>query len=742
MRFTRRAFPFQKQFDTKDCGPACLKMILDYYGVRETMARLREKCGMTRSGVSFRGLSEVAESHGFRTLAVKIGYDTTKDSVGLRDFPVPAIAFWQQQHFVVIYKVNKRFVWVADPGYGKVRVPRKEFEEGWLQDGGKGIVMGIEPTPEVGREKEPEESTGKKLGWKHLFQYVGFQKKLLTQLGLGVFFVVLLQAIFPFLSQSLIDVGVQQNNLGFVKLVLIAQLVLFVSQTVIQFIQAWILTLIGQFVSVSLISDFLAKMMRLPISFFDTKNIGDINRRIDDNMRVESFLTNSSISLVFSLLSFVIFSIIMAIFDLQIFMIFLAFSVAYIGWITLFLKKRRNLDYLAFQYSSKSQYRLIEMVYGMQEIKLQGSNRKRRWQWLELLAQQFRVKLRALTLRQTQEFGALFFFRIKDIIISFIAASAVISGDITLGVMVAIQYIVAQLNAPFEQFIQFIQTAQDAKISLDRMSEVTMLEDEEPAGRSLVRHLAEPGDLQLKQLSFRYAPQMADVLQNIDLVIPRGKVTAIVGASGSGKTTLLKLLMGFYPPGGGEIRVGNTPLNSISRSYWRSLCGTVMQDGYIFTDSIASNIAESSEVIDYDKLAHALQTANISDFVYSLPLSYNTEIGANGSGLSQGQKQRVLIARAVYKDPEYLFFDEATNALDAKNERIIMDNLENFYRDKTVVVVAHRLSTVMKADQIVVLHQGQIHEIGTHPELIQARGMYFELVRNQLDLESMNQQEG
>jgi ATP-binding cassette subfamily B protein len=734
MGLFRKRFPFQQQYDKKDCGPACLKMVLEYYGVRVRLQTLREKCGLTRFGTSLRGISEVAEEYGFRTLGMKLQYGSSEERIGLDKFPLPCIAFWQQHHFIVVYKVTRKYVWAADPGYARIRIPRKEFEASWVQDDGKGIVLGIEPTPDIRKTNETIEPRERPYTFRRLLSYLQFQKPLMAQLGLGVVLTLVIQTIFPFLSQSLIDVGVQDSNLGFVKLVLISQLILFLSQTSIQFIQAWILTLVGQFISVSLMSDFFAKVMRLPISFFDTKNIGDINRRIDDNIRVESFLTNSSINIVFSVLSFLVFSIILAIFDLEIFLVFLAFSVAYIGWISLFLKKRRNLDYLSFQYSSESQQTLIEMVYGMQEIKLQGSEQKRRWKWIELLAKQFRINLRALSLRQYQEFGALFFFRIKDIIISFIAASSVIEGDITLGVMVAVLYIVGQLNVPFEQFISFIQTAQDAQISLERLNEVASMDDEEPAGARLL-HDVPLGDIEIRDLNFQYAAQMPMVLQDINLSLPQGKVTAIVGASGSGKTTLLKLLLGFYHPTEGSIQVGGVPLNNIGKSHWRSMCGTVMQEGYIFTDTIAANIAESSSAIDFDRVRQALHTANLDDFVNSLPLSVNTDIGANGSGLSQGQKQRVLIARAVYKNPEFLLFDEATNALDAKNERIIMENLNRFFHGKTVLFVAHRLSTVKNADQIVVLDQGRCVEIGTHAELIERRGTYFELIRNQLELD-------
>ncbi|MFZ1526697.1 MAG: ATP-binding cassette domain-containing protein, partial [Saprospiraceae bacterium] len=518
-------------------------------------------------------------------------------------------------------------------------------------------------------------------------------------------------------------------------LILIAQLVLFVSQTFVQFIQSWIILQIGKRVNVSLISDFLIRLMRLPLGYFDSKNVGDLLQRIQDNNRVESFLTGSVLSIFFSFLSVVVFSGILLMYDVLIFGVFLFFTALYIAWVMVFMKRRADLDYLAFQQASDNQSTLFEMINGMQEIKLQGSERKRRWKWIDIQALLFRVQSKSLALRQYQDFGALFFNRLKDILITFIAARAVINGQITLGTLFAIQYIVGQLNAPFDQFIAFIRSAQDARISLTRMAEVTDVTPEEDPQVQTISEIPGEAAISMDKVGFAYSPLSPQVLSGIDLTIPAGKVTAIVGASGSGKTTLLKLLLGFYPPTEGKISVGSIPLQAINKSAWRAKCGTVMQDGFIFSDTIGNNIAESDDVISFTKLDRALHVANIQDFVYSMPLSYNTMIGAKGSGVSQGQRQRILIARAVYKDPEYLFFDEATNSLDATNERIIMENLNQFFQSKTVVVVAHRLSTVKNADNIVVLDAGKIVETGTHRELVEARWKYWELVQNQLDLE-------
>ncbi|MEZ4909667.1 MAG: peptidase domain-containing ABC transporter [Saprospiraceae bacterium] len=725
-------FPFTQQLDTMDCGPACLKMIIDHHGRVVSLQKLREKCHISREGVSLAGISEAAESLGLRTMAVKVTYDSHRDQPGLTEFPLPCIVHWEQSHFVVVYKISSRYVWVADPAHGKIRLTKEQFKKSWCSDSEQGIALGLEPSPEFYQASEVTTSKGV---WSGLLPYLSPYKRLIIQFMIGILVGLVFQVMFPFLTQSLIDVGVQNQNLSFVSLVLIAQLVLFVSQTFVLFIQSWIILQIGKRVNVSLISDFLIRLMRLPLGYFDSKNVGDLIQRIQDNSRVESFLTGSVLSIFFSFLSVVVFSGILAMYDALIFGVFLFFTTLYIAWVMIFMKRRADLDYLAFQQASDNQSTLFEMINGMQEIKLQGSERKRRWKWIDIQAMLFRVQSKSLALRQYQDFGALFFNRLKDILITFIAARAVINGQITLGTLFAIQYIVGQLNAPFDQFIAFIRSAQDARISLTRMAEVTDVTPEEDPTVQTIRDIPQEADIVLDKVGFAYSPLSPQVLSGIELTIPAGKVTAIVGASGSGKTTMLKLLLGFYPPTEGKVSVGSIPLQAINKSAWRAKCGTVMQDGYIFSDTIGNNIAESDDVISFTKLDRALHVANIQDFVYSMPLSYNTMIGAKGSGVSQGQRQRILIARAVYKDPEYLFFDEATNSLDATNERIIMENLNQFFQSKTVVVVAHRLSTVKNADNIVVLDAGKIVETGTHKDLVDLRGKYWELVQNQLDLE-------
>jgi ATP-binding cassette subfamily B protein len=725
-------FPFTQQLDAMDCGPACLKMVSDYYGKHTSLQRLRDMCHISKVGVSMEGIADAAESLGYRTIAVKIAYDTIKDKHGLIEFPLPCIAYWEQRHFVVIYRMSKKYVWIADPAHGKIRLTKAQFIKSWCSDGDQGIALGLETSPDFYKEKGEKGNDG---SWTSLLAYLKPYKSLIIQFCIGILAGLVFQVMFPFLTQSLIDVGVQNQNLHFVWLVLIAQLVLFISQIFIQFIQSWILLQIGKRVNVNLISDFLLRLMKLPLGYFDSKNIGDLVQRIHDNSRVEQFLTGSVLSIFFSFLSLIVFSGILLFYDSLIFGVFFFFSFLYVAWILLFMKRRRDLDYLAFQQSSDNQHTLFEMISGMQEIKLQGSERKRRWKWIDIQAVLFKVQSKALALRQYQDFGAVFFNRLKDIIISFIAARAVIDGSITLGALVAIQYIVGQLNAPFDQFIAFIRSAQDAKISLDRMAEITDISPEENEDIQSISEIPTNADINIESMGFKYSAIADEVLSDINLTIPSGKITAIVGVSGSGKTTLLKLLLGFYPPTQGKITVGNIPIHAINKRFWRSKCGTVMQEGFIFSDTIAANVAESDDYIRFDKLDKAFHIANISDFVYGLPLSYNTMIGSKGVGVSQGQKQRLLIARAAYKNPDYLFFDEATNALDATNEKIIMDNLNEFFENKTVVIVAHRLSTVKNADQIVVLEDGKIVELGNHRSLVDARGKYWELVQNQLDLE-------
>lgn len=735
-------FPFYKQLDAMDCGPSCLRMIARFYGKNYTLENLRERCFLSRSGVSMLGISDAAESIGFRTIGVTVNYQQLSNEI-----PLPCIVHWKQNHFVVVYKILRKksifgkenhIIYVADPGHGLISYSKEEFMDGWLstRKGGddNGIALLLEPSPDFYSIAD-EESDKTRISY--LFSYLKPYRRYITQLFLGMILGSLLQLIFPFLTQSIVDKGIASRNLGFITLVLIAQIVLLLSRLSVEFIRSWILLHISSRINISLISDFLIKLMKLPIGFFDTKMIGDILQRIGDHNRIESFLTGTSLSTLFSLINLIVFGAVLAWFNPFIFGIFITGTLLYIGWIFLFMKKRRQLDFKRFTKASENQSNLIQLITGMQEIKLNNCEKQKRWKWERIQAGLFHISMRSLALGQYQQIGSFFFNQTTNIVISFIAARAVVNGQMTLGMMMAVIYITGQISSPVEQLISFIQSWQDARISLERLGEIHLKQDEETSASPHISIIPQNTGINISNLSFRYeGPESPEVLSNIDLKIPPGKITAIVGASGSGKTTLVKLLLGFYKPNKGEIKVGDINLHNFNTHSWRSRCGAVMQDGFIFSESIAQNIATGEEVIDKERLFNAVKVANIQEFIESLPLGYNTKIGQEGNGISQGQKQRILIARAVYKNPEFIFFDEATNALDANNEKVIMQNLSAFFVGKTVVVVAHRLSTVKNADQIIVLDKGKLIEIGNHQQLTEKRGAYYELVKNQLELGS------
>lgn len=717
-----------------DCGPTCLRMIAKHYGRNYSLQRLREISGINREGVSLLGISEAAEKIGFRTNGVRV------DLPQLIELELPCILHWEQEHFVVLYRISnkskKPVYHIADPAKGLLSYTQAEFLECWAstQSNGQseGIALLLSPGPEF-YAQDGEESTA--LDFTYLLSYLFKYKKLIVQLFIGLGVGSILQLIIPFLTQSIVDTGINTRNLNFVYIVLIAQTMLFLGRLSIDFIRAWILLHITTRVSISILTDFLIKLMKLPMSYFETKMTGDIMQRMSDQGRIQSFLTGSSLNTIFSMFNLVVFSFVLVYYNVNVFMVFLVSSILYAVWVVFFLKKRRELDFKRFSISSDNQSSIVELISGMQEIKLNNCEQQKRWEWERIQARLFKYSIKSLALGQYQQFGAFFLNEGKNILITFMVAKSVIDGQLTLGAMMAIQYIVGQLNSPMEQLISFLQSFQDAKISLERLNEIHGMKDEEPVEQVFLTELPLNKSISLHDVSFAYPGTGNEpVLNHLNLSIPEGKTTAIVGMSGSGKTTILKLLLRFYETQEGEIKVGNTPLNQIGYHFWRRKCGIVMQDGFIFSDTIARNIAVGAEYPDMPKLMHAIKVANISSFIEILPLGLNTKIGASGNGLSQGQKQRILIARAVYKDPEYIFFDEATNALDANNERVIMENLENFFKGRTVVVVAHRLSTVKNADNIIVLDNGAIIEQGNHEALVNANGAYYRLVKNQLEL--------
>lgn len=727
-----KKFPFYHQLDIMDCGATCLKMIASFYKKHYSLDELREKTYLNKQGSSLLSLSDAAEKIGFRSTAVATDFETL-----LQDVHLPCIAHWQNRHFVVIYRVTSKHVCVADPAVGKLRYKKEEFISGWFGEDNAvdtGVLLILEPTPKFYEDKVTE--SPKTEGWGLILPFLRPYKRYIYQLLLSVIAVSLIQLIIPFIAQSLVDTGIRDNNLHFVYIILIAQLVLFVSQAVAEVIRSYLLLYIGNRVSISFLSSFFQKLMLLPHPFFEQKNLGDLFQRISDNERVENFLTSQTLSVLFSVLNLLIFSLILAYYSLLIVGVFCLGVSLYLIWIKLLSHRRILLEHKRFKASSDHQSQVNDLLYGMSEIRLNGSQKRRRWRWESVRIIQHRIDTNTLTVDLIQSRGGAFIHELKNIGVTFLAAYLVIQGEMTLGMLVAVQYILGQLNAPLLSLIGFVQSAQEARLSLSRLSEVNNRPIEDN-GQNHQTDKLKAADIKIENLSFYYeGPHSPAILNDINAEIPYGKVTAIVGASGSGKTTLLKLLLKFYEPSSGKIHLGDHSLQQYSSSDWLSQCGVVMQDGYIFDDTILANITESDSVspLDKSRLLHAICIAHLEKFIASLHKGLHTPIGQNGVGISGGQRQRILIARAVYKNPDYLFFDEATSALDAESESYIVNNFENFFQDRTVIIVAHRLSTVRHADQILVMDNGELMESGSHKELTELRGKYYSLVKNQLEL--------
>ncbi len=731
-------FPHYSQQEAADCGPTCLRMIAKHYGKEYSAEMLRKHCYISREGVSMLGISDAAEYIGFRTLGMKISFEQL-----VNEAVFPCILHWNQCHFVVCYGAKRKGksgeykIYISDPASQKISYTAEELKKCWLSTkvSGRdcGVALILEPGVDFG--KREDEIQVRKKSLVSFVRYFFPYKNLFLQLIAGMAVGTLLQLVFPFLTQAMVDVGIGKRDISIITLILIAQLMLFIAQLTVGYIRSWIMLHINSRIDISLISDFLVKLTSMPLHFFDTKKTGDIMQRIGDHGRIKSFLMGNSMNIMFSLVNFVVFMGILAYYDLKILTIFLVGNSLYVMWILFFMRYRRELDIKRFNLASTEQSRVIQLIQGMQDIKLNNCEKQKRWEWERIQVRLFKVSVKGLTVGQIQQTGSAFFTQSTNILISFIAAKAVVDGDMTLGMMMSLTYIIGQISAPIGDLIGFAHALQDAKISLERLNEIHAQEDEESGIADKLPTLPKDRSISIEHLTYSYSGADRDyALKDVSLKIPEGKVTAIVGESGSGKTTLIKLMQGFYKANSGCIKVGSVSLENINPHLWRKSTGSVMQESFIFSDTIAKNIALCTDEVDTERLYNAAVMANADSFVSAMPLGYNTRIGMEGCGVSQGQRQRLLIARAIYKNPEYIFFDEATNSLDATNERRIMENLNEFYKGKTVVIAAHRLSTVKNADQIVVMKQGHIVETGTHQELVEKRGEYYTLVKNQLEL--------
>ena len=725
------AFPITFQHDSMQCGIACLQMICKHFDKKFSLDFLSKLCFATNEGVSLLGIDDAANKLGLKTLCVKASMNE------LDQISLPAILHWNQKHFVVLYKIKKgRKYYIADPGKGLTTHTNKEMQEHWLSTNSKGVAMMLEPTPHFYDTKNASGVGEKEIhSFRFLYGYVRRYYKYFGMIAVGLALGSIIQLVLPFLTQAIVDKGINHQDLNIILLILFGQLMLTISRTFIDFLRRWILLRISMKINISLISDFFIKLLKLPMSFFDTKLLGDLMQRMNDHGRVNNFLTQNVLNIVFSLLTLIVFSVVLVIYDKFVFLVFLIGSMLYGGWIALFLKRRKVIDYELFEQQAINNNRTYEFITSMQEIKLQDCEQRKRQEWEHIQKDLFKIQQKSLRLQQQEEAGGIFINELKNIAITVMSAAAVIEGNMTLGMMLAVQYIIGQLCSPVEQLMDFFYSLQDVKISLERINEIHSMEDENGKAGLLTSIKQKSKGINIQNVIFKYNPHvLTKTIDHVDIQIPQGKVTAIVGASGSGKTTLIKLILGYYSVIEGRICIGSTNINDVNKQWWRRQCGVVMQDGVIFSESIARNIAVDDAEIDQVRLLEAAKISCIFDYVMGLPLKFDTKIGRDGIGLSQGQKQRILIARAVYKNPEYIFLDEATNSLDANNERKIVENLDRFYKGKTVVIVAHRLSTVKNADQIVVIDHGKVVETGTHDTLTLKKGAYFQLVKNQLEL--------
>ncbi|MDQ0109044.1 ATP-binding cassette subfamily B protein [Chitinophaga terrae (ex Kim and Jung 2007)] len=741
MSFLKNDFTYYKQLNAMDCGPTCLRMVAKAYGKHYNTDTLRQMTGFSKAGVSLLGISDTAEKLGFRSRGVKLSYEK------LMKAPLPAILHWKQNHFVVLTKSSKKGVKIADPAIGIINYPYTDFLKYWTSSKDEngtsiGVALLLEPTPIFYQHESEKEN---KLSWSLVSKYLISARWQLFQVLIAFVITSLLTLTIPFLTQSVVDIGINSQNMQFITIVLIAEAVLAFSQTFISFIRSRILLRISNILNIQILSDFWRKLTKLPVSYFDLHHTGDTLQRLGDHGKIQAFLLGTALSTVFSFFNFFIYAVVLIIYNVNLFLIFCAGSTIYFIWVQLFLRIRRRMNYESFHLSAKENNVTLQFIQGMQEIRLNNAEKQKRWEWENIKANTFKLGFKNLNYSQIQSAGAVFINNMQGLSISFIVSKLVVDGKLTFGAMIAVQYIIGQLSGPIEQWVGFVQSLQDAKISMERLNEIHQLDDEEDVNKRYITRLPDDKGISIKNLSFTYPSAGNEpVLQNINLVFPENKVTAIVGASGSGKTTLIKILLKIYEQYEGEIRIGlsdkqseegtGIKFNAISHSYWRGECGAVLQDGFIFNDTIARNIAVGVEDINYNQLIYSCKIANIHSFIESLPNGYYTKLGADGTGVSQGQRQRILIARAIYKNPAYLFFDEATNSLDANNEKEIIENLENLFKGKTVVIVAHRLSTVRNADKIIVLDKGKIIEEGTHEELSGLKGKYYELVKNQLEL--------